>query len=462
MVTKVRPFREFHADDPSIPEGEMRLNFHVGQKRAWLSPKRIVCLQCGTQYGKTCLGPHWISREMDTNGPGDYMAVTTAYPLSTVKMVPELREVFERILNWGVWKEKDQMLQSHEKIRGAPAYRIIVGTAQKPSSLESGTVKAAWLDEVGQHEFLRESWEAINRRVSIARGRLFLTTTLYEFGWYKYELYDRWKAGDPDIDIIEGDSTDNPAFSVEEYERAKSLLPKFKFDMFYRGKFEKPSGLIYDSFNEDICLISRFNLDPTWPRYVGHDFGPNNTAAVWYAQDPATGYLYVYRTYHEGELSNFDHAQKWKKMSEGEMILNRVGGARAETGFREACSAAGWPITEPKEFGVEAGINIVYGWHQQNRLFVFKDCDRYLAEKMSYTRELGGDYEVTEKIFNKSRYHLMDAERYVLSHLGPERVPGYNEKAKVVYHNGQDGPTSDKRKRKMSDNPQRKFWRDLV
>ena len=156
-----------------------------------------------------------------------------------------------------------------------------------------------------------------------------MTTTPYEWGWFKTELYDRWIDGDPDIDIIQVASIENPVFSREEYERQQRIMPTWKFLMFYTGEFSKPAGLIYDAFDEQICRIPRFNLPKSWPRYVGHDFGPNNTAAVWYAQDPGTGFLYVYRDYLAGGLSAFDHAQKFKELSVGETIVKRVGGARA-------------------------------------------------------------------------------------------------------------------------------------
>ena len=83
-------------------------------------------------------------------------------------------------------------------------------------------MKAAWLDEVGQHQFTRQAWEAVLRRLNIARGRILGTTTVYEIGWYKLEIYDRWKQGDPNIEIIQGDSIDNPVFSREAYEDARA------------------------------------------------------------------------------------------------------------------------------------------------------------------------------------------------------------------------------------------------
>ena len=160
---------------------------------------------------------------------------------------------------------------------------------------------------------------------------------------------------------------------------------------------------------------------------MGHDFGPDNMVAVWYAHDPTTGYLYVYRTYHGGGLSGYDHAQKFKELSEGENILKRVGGSPTEDGWRGEFTAAGWPIQKPREREVWVGINRVNGLHQQNKIFVFDDLHEYLKEKLSYSRKLDGDYQPIEEIADKSKFHHMDAERYVLLDFAPESVPGSNK-----------------------------------
>jgi hypothetical protein len=245
-------------------------------------------------------------------------------------------------------------------------------------------------------------------------------------------VYDPWRTGDPRYDVIQVDSTVNPAFPAEEMERARRALPTWKFNLFYRGQFDKPAGLIYDCFDEATCSVLRFEIPSEWPRYVGHDFGPNNTAAVWYAQDPSTGFLYVYRSYRAGGLSAFDHAQRFKELSAGENILRRVGGAQHEDGWRESFTAAGWPIRKPREREVEVGINRVYGWHKGNRLFVFSDVVDYLHEKQSYSRKLDSNFEPTKEIEDKSRFHLMDSERYVLSDFTPESTPNRTTRVREV------------------------------
>ena len=418
----VPPFRELIKDENGAER--LVLHLHAGQTKAWESKKRFVFITCGAQWGKTSFGPHWMQREIEEKGAGDYLAVTATFPLLRLKMQPEFLYVFDTLFRLGVWREGDKVFESHEREHGGPAWRVIFGSATNPESIESATAKAAWCDEIGQHQFQRQAWEAVLRRVAITQGRILGTTTLYEFGWFKTEVYDRWVAGAPDIEVIQGESTDNPAFPREEYERAKATMPRWKFNLFYRGIFEKPAGMIYDAFDEQVCKIKRFALSDAWPRYVGHDFGPNNTAALWYAQDPGTGYLYLYREYLAGGLSAFDHAQKFIKMSQGENVVRRTGGANHEDGWRESFTAAGWPIVKPRMREVEAGINRVYGWHQQNRLFVFDDMQGYLDEKMSYSRKLDDNYQPTLEIDNKARYHRMDAERYLIADFAPEVLEG--------------------------------------
>ena len=212
----VAAFQEVTAD------GELIRRFHSGQMRAWESTKRFVILSGSTQVGKTCFGPHWLEREIDNTGSqGDYLAVTATFKLLKLKMQPEFLNLFERTLDLGVWHESDRIFTSHDRYHGAEAWRVIFVSATNPEGAESATAKAAWCDELGQHQFKRETWEAITRRLTLAQGRVLGTTTLYELGWLKTELYDRWKNGDTDIDWIEVDALVNPVFPRAEYERQK-------------------------------------------------------------------------------------------------------------------------------------------------------------------------------------------------------------------------------------------------
>lgn len=423
----IKPFREVTS------KGELILRLHKGQKRVWDSEARFVFMLGSPQVGKTCLTPHWLHREIQRLGDGDYLAATSTYDLFKLKMLPEFTEVFERILRVGrywsglrIFELADNLVpgkflakQENDRMWG----RIILRSADAKAGLEAATVKAAVIDEPGQKEFTREAWEGIQRRLSLSMGRVLGTTTIYGINWVKHDIYDRWRMGDKDIDVIQVDSLNNPAFPKEEYERARRTLPPWKFKMLYQGEFEKPAGLIYDSFDGDICKIGRFPIPKQWLVFTGHDFGGANPAAMFYAQDPATGYFYAFREYLPGGgRSTAQHAEEFKKITEGYNVIKRAGGSHQEDEIRQGYTAHGWHIQEPKLMKVEAQIDRVYALHKLNKLFVFDDLRNYLDEKSSYSRELDENYNPTERIQDKERFHLMDAERYILSDFTPETV----------------------------------------
>ncbi len=392
------------------------MSFHKGQLRAWDSKARFVVITAGAQSGKTCFLPVWLDNEWQRCGRGDYLAVSATYPLLSMKLLPELKRHFCDLRGVAEYKEGRNTFELSD------GSRIICASATNPEAIESATAKAAVLDECGQKQFRREAWEGVQRRLAINQGRALLASTVYNLGWLKTDVVDRAVAGDKDYAHIQFDSTENPAFPRDEFERAKRTLPSWKFDMQYRGLFTKPAGMIYDSFDPRVCKIKRFDLPKDWPRYVGMDFGPVHTAAMFYAMDNRTGYLYAYREYLDGGKTAALHAHTLLELSKGEPIIQRAGGSHTEDGWREAFSVAGWPVAEPNINAVDVGIQRVYGWHKTNKLMVFDDLHGYLDQKSRYSRELDQNYNPTDKIEDKADFHYMDCERYIVSNLAEPTV----------------------------------------
>jgi len=299
--------------------------------------------------------------------------------------------------------------------------QIYLGSADNPDSMQGAALRGYWLDEAGLMKLL--AYQTALQRCSMFSGQVLITTTPYNLGWLKSEVND--KADENKIVVRRWRSIDRPGFPRQSYEDMRSRLPYWRFAMLYEAQFERPAGLIYDAFNEATCKIARFPLPKTWPRFVGHDFGAANPAAMFYAQDPATGYFYAYHEYLPGGgRSTAEHVEEFKKITAGTNVLKRAGGSHQEGKFRQGYTAHGWPIQEPKIHSVEAGIDRVYGLHKLNKLFVFNDLYNYLDEKMSYSRKLDSNYKPTEEIEDKERYHLLDSERYILSDFTPETAQG--------------------------------------
>lgn len=417
-----------------VDGGSLKLNMHEGQIRAWDSKRRFVFVLAGTQSGKTSWGPWWLHREIqqtaDLSGkhpiPNDYIAATASYDLFKLKMLPTLREVFEHILRIGRYWSGDRVIEmrdpgtgkfwannADDKMWG----RIILRSAGSGGGLESLTARGAWLDECGQDEFTLETWEAVLRRLSLYMGRVLATTTPYNLGWIKREIYDKWLVGDRSIAVVNFPSYVNPLFSQEEYERAKASMPRHRFLMFYDGMFARPAGLIYDCFDPDIHEKPDFEIPKEWPRYDGIDFGATNTAHVWIAENPAIGCYYVYRESLEGGMSTPEHVAAAKLLTAEENVVLILGGAPSETQQRMDWGAEGWPILQPYVGDVEGGIERPYRLFKEKRLFVFKSCRGLLDELGTYRRKLDPNGQPTEEIVDKRKFHRLDALRYVCSGL---------------------------------------------
>jgi hypothetical protein len=426
MVT-IKPYREI------TPEGKYILNLHEGQTRAWKSKARFPVISAGTQGGKTCFEPDWLRREINNCGDGDYIVVTATFPLLELKLLPEFHYVFETVFRLGEYLDSKKTIQFHHVPGGTDGTvkvidktRIIFGSATHPESIESATAKAAVLDECGQRQFQLDSWEATRRRLSLSRGRALFGTTLYNAGWFINEIYRRAEKCTDDFELIQFDSITNPAFPVVEYQEQQRIMPPWKFNMFYRGRFQRPAGLVYDSFNADACIVPRFEIPKNWLIYVGHDFGTANPAAVFYAQDPSTGLFYLFHEYLPGPgRSTYEHVQKFKEITSGYNVISRIGGnLTTEQGWRNDFTQHGWPIQPPKETmkQVENQIAQVYALHRLNKIMVFSDCTHYLDQKQSFSYELDDKYQPTDKYEDEQIYHLLAGERTLLSSFTPETV----------------------------------------
>ena len=151
-----------------------------------------------------------------------------------------------------------------------------------------------------------------------------------------------------------------------------------------------------------------------------------NPAAMFYAQDPATGIFYAYYEYLPGQgRSTYEHTEAFKAITKGYNVIARIGGNQTtEDEIRQGYTAHGWHIQAPKWKHVEKQIENVYALHKLNKVKVFSDLIHYLDQKMSFSYELDEKYQPTDKLEDEAKYHLLAAERYLLSDFTPETVAG--------------------------------------
>lgn len=409
-------------------DGWVKIHCHAGQRAALDSRRRFVFIQAGRQWGKTVFGPWWLAAEIQRCGPGDYLAATSSHELFKLKMLPELISVFCDVLKRGRYWAGDRLIELADPSGrylaktswGSMWGRIILRSAAAGAqTFEAATAKAAWIDEYGQDDFTLEHWEALQGRLSVHQGRCLGTSTLYNLGWSKTEIHDRWKAGDPNIDVIQSPSYINPSFPRAEYDRMKAHMQAWRFAMMYDGAFSRPAGMIYNSFRDAPWpqghLLDVGDPPADWPRVVGVDFGGANLGRVFLAYDQARALWVVYDEDMSGERTTQDAVDDTLRRVADCRDMVAVGGAPGESQCRRDWGAAGMAVEEPPVDGVEPQIDRVAGMFTRGRLAVSPRCRHLLDELGSYRRKLDGDGNPTEEILEKRRFHLLDATRYACS-----------------------------------------------
>ena len=221
-------------------------------------------------------------------------------------------------------------------------------------------------------------------------------------------------------------SLDNPHISKEGLAEITQDMSQaaYRQEILAQDEQAQLELLVYSPFSEETCKIGRFPIPLEWPRYVGHDFGSANPAALFFAQDPTTGYMYAYQEYLPGPGRTMaQHVLAFKELTKGALVLKRVGGSHQEEEIRQGYTAHGWPIQEPKVNAVAVQVDRVRAMMELNKLFVFEDLYHYLSELASCVWELDNQGRRTDRIQDEKRFHLGAAARYLLSDFRPDTVP---------------------------------------
>lgn len=298
--------------------------------------------------------------------------------------------------------------------------QVLFGGLDDPLKLGSLNLGWAGIDEA--IETTEEDWKMIEGRLRKpgVPHQIFAATNPGVPSHYLYKIFYRELRGE----VFQASSLDNPELPADYIERLKEFEGVY-YQRYVLGRWIGMEGLVYSMFDEKTCLIPRFEIPKNWLIYSGHDFGLANPAALFYAQDPGTGNFFAFAEYLPGSGRGiYDHVQEFKHITEGYNVIKRVGGSHQEDEIRQGYTAQGWVIAEPKySRDRKYQIQKVQGLHKLNKVFVFTDLQRYLSEKLSFSypkleEEQFGDDPVHEK-----RFHLMAAERYILSDFAPETVP---------------------------------------
>jgi len=287
--------------------------------------------------------------------------------------------------------------------------------------LKLGSLELGWAGIDEGIETVEDDWRMLGGRLRLPSvpHQIFCATNPGPPSHYLYRHFFTETKGE----VYQVSTLDNPELPPDYIARLNEYTGIY-YQRYVLGHWVGLEGLVYSSFNEQICRIPRFEIPDNWLIYSGHDFGGANPAALFYAQDPATAYFYAWQEYLPGGgRSVYEHVQEFTEIVKGRNVIKRAGGSHQEDEIRQAYTAQGWPISEPfLSNDVMAGIQRVFGMHSLNKIFVFNDLSNYLREKLSFIYKKGVDGVLTDEIEHKARFHLMDCERGILSDFTPETV----------------------------------------
>jgi phage terminase large subunit-like protein len=389
---------------------------HKYQKKVIDSKARFVLALAGWQGGKTTAGALKLIKNIDEDTlkwydsgrrPIDrpkYWIVGPNLKILNEATIPKFLELLpDNSYDYRAYNMTITIKDSGVVIQGKSAHR--------PQTIEAATINGIWADEPGLYK--REVWNKLRPRINIRGGFIIFTTTPYALSWIYDEIYLKWLEGDPDFDVIQWRSIDNPYFDKEEYYKEMQRLPQEEFDMKYGGKFTRLTGMVYD-FNKYKHTIRREMLPNDYDIIVcGIDFGiakPCGISVIGIRK----GSYYV--------LDEFKRSGvEWEALAEKLMEFRdkyNISFYYADPEDPKAINflrLQGLPVSEANNDvqGRLRSIRVLLG---DGKFLISDHCEDTIKEIQTYSREIDSDGFYSEKPVKRND-HLMDAMGYaVYSH----------------------------------------------
>jgi phage terminase large subunit-like protein len=205
---------------------------------------------------------------------------------------------------------------------------------------------------------------------------------------------------------------DAPHLTEEDKATMIAEMPPNERDARTKGIPALGSGRIYP-ISEDDFVVTPLEIPEYFPQAYSLDFGWNNTAVVWMAQDPVTQIIYVYSEYKRGKLPDSQHAYAIKERGDWMSgAADPSGGGRRDDGKMriDYFRTLGLDL-HPGYNSLITGIAQVYNMLESGMLKIFSNLTKILDEIRVYRY----DSKDPNKPARSQDDHLLDALRYGIS-----------------------------------------------
>jgi PBSX family phage terminase large subunit len=363
------------------------------------SAQKIVALIGGTGCGKTFLLPiALLYKALEYYQQEDKpMEIIVLAPTHKMLLRNPLKYIESTFVEYGI---DYQLNKSEMTIRFTYATVYLI-SAESYDSMQGIHAQLIIMDEAGLMG--KPVLDTALQRLAFHGGQLLILSTPYGSNhWLKTEVYDAWLNKEPNVFVVNPRSYDNPFYPESEIERARKMLPEWKFRMFFEAEFTRPAGLIF----EEVHYIAPFKLPSGLIYFRGLDFGFNNpNAIVQLALDPNNNEVIYLIGEWKRSQTNIDDLDLVLKQGKGPIYADPAGKDALETLRRR-----GHPIHEAKK-NVLAGISMLDALFRRKKLLVFDNLPLIRDELSSYAWQVDRHEQLTDKP-TKENDHLIDALRY--------------------------------------------------
>ena len=217
---------------------------------------------------------------------------------------------------------------------------------------------------------------------------------------------------------------DNPYLAKDgRYEEMLMALPPTQRKQLLEGNWDVNEGAAFTEFEQDVHVITPFEIPISWERVKGIDYGyASESACIWGAVDPSDGTLIIYRELYRKGLTGVDLGQLITQMElqdpySVQGVLDTAAWARTGTTgptVGESLIRAGHKLRRADKNRIQGKIQIhEYLRIQQSgrpRLQIFNNCPNLIRELQSIPL----DRSNPEDVDTHAPDHAYDALRYLI------------------------------------------------
>jgi len=375
---------------------------HTQQRKALQSKARFIAMITGIQGGKTTTGCFWTMDGVSKFPGDDFLIAAPTYKILQQSTLRKFFELFPELRRF--YKAQDQVIMLPN------GTHIYIRSTEDPDAIEGMTLRRAWLDEGGQMK--ERAWINTQGRTSILQGQVLVTTTPYFLNWLYNDFYKSWQDNNPDFEVIQYQSSDNPWFPNVEQERAKGQMKVEDYERRYLGLFRQLRGLVHSWFEPKYIVDEVPPDEKIYEIMAGIDWGFSRpTGALWLAF-AKSGNIYIIDEYYKAQLSIQQNVENIKSIDKNHKATYFFADPEDPEAIMNANQAKLRVVPASKP--VAEGLEAVRKYGIKGNIWVLRKCTNFIDEIQTYHYPEPQEDKFVKDEPVRVNNHLMDCIRYII------------------------------------------------